>query len=237
MTHQDEGSQALRAPFPEGFIKRKPKGGRSLSYVPGERVIERLLDVLGPDGWSWELLAVEILPDGALVRGRLTALGRVADGVDFHEYAAAKGGGLAPEATANAIKGADTGALVRAARLLGVGLELWHDGEPAAGSTPEGRPATDGERMACRASAAQLGWDDDGLDDHIRRSEAYSEPLTGAGAQRLRFDLAMMRAKRVRGKLGISGKELVDRVGGNPTKMDIEELENELLKLEREASV
>jgi hypothetical protein len=47
----------------------------------------------------------------------------------------------------------------------------------------------------------------------------------------------MMRAKRVRGKLGISGKELVDRVGGNPTKMDIEELENELLKLEREASV
>lgn len=233
----DNSAQNLRTRFPRELVKSRPKGGGRLSYIPGERIIERLLDVLGPGGWSWEILAVELMPDGALVRGRLSVLGGSVDGVDYHEFSRAKGGdSLAPEAMANAVKSADTGALVRAARLLGVGLELWHDGEPAAAESPTARPASEGELMACRASAAMLGWDDDGLDAHVAQADAYSQPLTSDGARRLRYDLAMLRARRVRGELGLSAADFVERVGGDPRKMKLDQLEERLAEIEREAA-
>lgn len=122
-------ADVLSRAFPQEILRKKDgQGGRKLTYVPGWAVIERLNDALGVGKWGWES-DYHLEGSTVIVTGILTALGQRYVGEDAAVLMQRRGGnGLAPDAMANAVKGAATGALVRASRLLGVGLHLYRSG-------------------------------------------------------------------------------------------------------------
>jgi hypothetical protein len=145
----------LQRDFNEGVLRKKRgQGGRDLSYVPSWAVIERLNEVLGVGGWSWRLVSRERDGDAVVVFGELLALGQVFSGEDCAEIMKAKAGGFAPDALANAWKGAASGAFVRAARLLGVGTYLYRKGDPSEVELDERE-----ERRAVRSKPAKATMD------------------------------------------------------------------------------
>lgn len=114
----------LKMPFPSSDIRwrvgfRDDAGhrGSALAYVEARTVMNRLDDVLGPDGWSSEIKPIQ--EDGRLTGAicRLTIFVEGGEVVreDF---------GAAPEGQ-EAIKGAASDALKRAAVQFGVGRYLY----------------------------------------------------------------------------------------------------------------
>ena len=99
---------ALSKKFPPSTIRQVPVGGGvTADYVPASVVIEKLLAILGPFSWH-----VRGTPDGHVV-GALTLH---IDGREVTVEGVGEGSDL---------KSAESDALKRAARMVGVGLHLW----------------------------------------------------------------------------------------------------------------
>lgn len=157
MAQDDSGSEVvpsvyaqLAARFTASDHKTKTIGGTGLTYVDGETVVSRLNEVLGFDGWSFEVVDVTVLEDEVWARGRLTVYtekravireqtgGQIINrtrGTPARPYVPAEGD--RPEQPAvpaekgkvielsNDIKGAVTDCLKKCATLVGVGLYLY----------------------------------------------------------------------------------------------------------------
>lgn len=119
-----------------GPMKKHPHTGAN--YHDGEAIITHLNYALGPDGWDWEWLdqGFDADADAVWVLGRLTARVVAQDGEGYRTTACVKtvkGWKAASRKKSDKslyqlgddFKGADTDALKRAARLLGVGLDAW----------------------------------------------------------------------------------------------------------------
>jgi len=152
--------EALRTPWPKKLHHAKP--GSGATYVHTAHYIDRLNAVFGVGGWgwrsSWSLHCEEVV-----VEGHLEVLDHDYPGWDAHPINKKRDGGSIPGALGDAIKGAESGALVRACRLLGIGLELWAEGgqEPLGGGHPRGAspPMTVGKELNMISSVAKaLGW-------------------------------------------------------------------------------
>jgi hypothetical protein len=142
--------QRLSERFPVEAHKTKSIGGRDLIYVDGEMVVSKLNEVLGFDGWSFEIGQITVLEDEVWATGKLTVYsgGRVivreqaggqiinrtrgiparpaqeADGERPYVPAQPAQKGQVIE-LANDIKGAVTDCLKKCATLVGVGLYLY----------------------------------------------------------------------------------------------------------------
>lgn len=121
-----------------GPMKKHPHSGAN--YHEGEAIITHLNYALGPDGWDWEWLDQGFDDDGdnVWVLGRLTArisgLNATGEGEITRSAIKTTKGWKAVSRKKNDksiyqlgqdYKAADTDALKRAARLLGVGLDAW----------------------------------------------------------------------------------------------------------------
>lgn len=254
MTNEEE-VRALRRPFPPSLVEKKPgQGGKSIDYVAGDRYIERLLDVLGTS-WSWKILEWKILESPAMVvvRGRLTVDDEHRDGMDYHPVQSSRATGeISADAVGNALKSADTGALVRAARLLGVGLELWRDGEPAT-AVAAARAPIKRQMDAIRAIGRVLELDDEGI-QVLAEDEgicARGCDLDRDGAARLIATLShramkresaeerqsmMGRIKKIRQALGWDAKALIAALDGDPRRIPLATLEPMVVSLEEKIS-
>lgn len=132
-----------------GPLLKHPQTGAN--YHEGEAIIAHLNYSLGPDGWDWEWLDQGVDDDGSevWVLGKLTArvtkLNPAEEGVittasvktvrGYQPIGKKKDGSRI--SIGNDYKGADTDALKRAARLLGVGLDAW----AKAPQQPQRRPS------------------------------------------------------------------------------------------------
>lgn len=161
-----EMTASLSAPFPANAIQTKsiPRQ-RPLSYVAGHTYIRRLIDATG-NGWDWQIKSFDPRPYGAtrngneqlllIVTGTLTIPGLGSrDGMGVQVVTAETGG-------EDMWKGAQTDALKNAARLFGVGLELYgpdyEAGEVAdAPVQRQNAPQRDEEREKAMKSVFALG--------------------------------------------------------------------------------
>ena len=115
----------LTRPFPPELVKqRQGQGGKTLSYVETHAVIARLNE--GCDAWSFEVVEHQVLDEEVIVVGKLNADGVVKSA--FGGSAITRDREGRPVSIADALKGAASDALKKAASLLGVGLELYGGG-------------------------------------------------------------------------------------------------------------
>lgn len=123
--------QKLTARCEPADHRTKPAGGRELTYVDGETIVSRLNDVLGYDGWSFEVGQINVLEREVWATGRLTVY--TGERTIVREQA---GGQIINRTRAgeivelgNDIKGAVTDCLKKCATLVGVGLYLYDPNE------------------------------------------------------------------------------------------------------------
>jgi len=114
-----------------------PKGGADLDYISTEQCITRLNDVLGVDGWEFEIREHGCENNTLWALGRLTAHfpTRTVAREQFGECATSRG-----MADGDARKGAGSDALKKCATLIGVALYL-SDKAPATPPPAPARPA------------------------------------------------------------------------------------------------
>ncbi len=130
----DEQRTALMGPIPTSAVKqRKGAGGMMLDHVTGEYVMRRLLEILGPDGWSTSFVTPPMVVSTIEAGGsyvvtasscvRLTAAGVSKEDVGVHVATSRSVG----DAIEFALKSCATDAFKRAARQWGnaVGLALY----------------------------------------------------------------------------------------------------------------
>lgn len=124
-------------------------------YHDGEQIISHLNYALGPDGWDWEELerGYDEMADQVWVRGKLTArfVGETPNGYatttatkiecGWNEVKRKRDDRTQLVDLGNDYKGADTDALKRAARLIGVGLDAWEKGGGGQGQAGNARPS------------------------------------------------------------------------------------------------
>jgi hypothetical protein len=120
----------LSARFEPGDHKQRPQGGQTLTYVPADKYIERLNQVLGA-AWSWSVTKVHIEAGDkyAIVHGTLSYH---VDGVTYSKDGVGMGQDLTTskkEELDKIVKTANSEAIKNAAKLLGVGLYLYDEGE------------------------------------------------------------------------------------------------------------
>lgn len=98
-----------------------PKGGKNIDYLATEQVVSRLTEVLGMDGWSFNVLREGRDGDTLWCVGRLSVFfpAHVVEREQFGECDTGKGMGVG-----DARKGAGSDALKKCASLVGVGLYL-----------------------------------------------------------------------------------------------------------------
>lgn len=143
---------ALSVPFPQAAIQVKQvPGQRPLSYVAGHTYIHRLIDATS-NVWDWQIKSFDPRPYGEtagkngqpgnarlllIVTGTLTIPGLGSrDGMGVQVVTAETGG-------EDMWKGAQTDAIKAAAKLFGVGLELYgpdYESGDAPPAVPQGRP-------------------------------------------------------------------------------------------------
>jgi hypothetical protein len=114
----------LEKPFPAEQIKQRAGSfGKSLDYIEGHAVIQRLNDAF--DGqWSFEIVSHEVLESEVIVRGKLTAEG--ISKVQFGSSQVTRHKETKEVISlADDLKAAATDALKKAATLFGVGLHLY----------------------------------------------------------------------------------------------------------------
>lgn len=201
--------ERLEAEFPSAMLGSVSKGGTKLTYVPVSEVIQRLNDVLGMTGWSWEATRVwrdEVSPDWVLATGRMTA---TIDGVTSTK--SGEGGvkvkylrdGVTLVDLGDEFKGAASDALKKAAQKFGVGLYL---------SRKEG--ARRYEEPAPTRDAIEEGW----LDAADQRDAAakLAEDIKAGGA-----DVAQA-MREYRDRLGVIWP---------PTRDEYDKLRTELARI------
>lgn len=116
---------ALYAPFPKEVERQLDKGGVTLTYIPVSEVINRLNEVYGILGWSYEILKSErdaLDPDFIVAHVRLTIGSTIKDGIGGQKIKRTRDGGILDLGDEH--KGAVSDALKKAAQSLGVGLYL-----------------------------------------------------------------------------------------------------------------
>ena len=107
-------TEILTRPFPDNEIKHRPgPGGKSLAYVSGASITQRLNQAFDHQ-WSYDI--VKSWDDGAtvFVQGQLEAEGIKKVNI-----------GTAESSKPDALKSATTDALKRCALLFGIGLHLY----------------------------------------------------------------------------------------------------------------
>lgn len=118
--------------FPQEVERQLKKGGAFLTYIPVSEVITRLNNVLGFDGWSYEIVKCErdsLDPDFIVAHVRMTVY---PDGDKFVSISKDGFGGQKIKRTkqgeivdlGDEFKGAVSDALKKAAQTLGIGLYL-----------------------------------------------------------------------------------------------------------------
>ena len=118
MTDQKTIAAALAAPFkPEELKSRPGRGGNTFTYVDARSVAQRLDDVLGIDGWQFEVQVADLAKH--VVKGTLTAVvgGKSVQREDFGYPNGAEA--MEP------LKEGATDALRRCAAQFGVGRSLY----------------------------------------------------------------------------------------------------------------
>ena len=127
--------QILEKPFDQNQIKqREGNFGRTLDYVEGHSIIQRLNDAFDA-AWSFTILKHEILTetDEVIVVGQLNADGIVKSQFGSSKITRARESGEIIS-LADDLKAAATDALKKAATLLGVGLHLYRNDPPQTGN-------------------------------------------------------------------------------------------------------
>ena len=123
--------QRLAERFAPEAHRVKDIGSAKLTYVDGETVISRLNEVLGVDGWSFEVKDIHILENEVWALGRLTAV------IDGKTVVREQVGGQIINRKrlgeiielSNDIKGAITDCAKKCATLVGIGLYLYDPSE------------------------------------------------------------------------------------------------------------
>jgi hypothetical protein len=119
--------ELLEKPFaPKQIKQRVGNFGRTLDYVEGHSVIQRLNDAFDAQ-WSFEILRHEILEDKdeVIVQGKLTAENVVKTQFGSSQIARARNTGEIIS-LADDLKAAATDSLKKCATMLGVGLQLYN---------------------------------------------------------------------------------------------------------------
>lgn len=139
--------QVLCAPFEAEEVKIRSQSGRNLHYVTARTVMNRLDDVLGPNGW-WDDYAS--FRDGA--KCSLTI--RMPDGEPVTKHGI--GGVTAMNDPSDSDKTGESDALKRAAVKFGIGRYLYRDGVPGylGSQPPPPEPARPQPRAPQRQQAA-----------------------------------------------------------------------------------
>ena len=165
----------LNDPFPREMLRSVSKGGTSLTYIPVSEVIARLNDVLGEQGWSYQITDrwttgdSNGCPEWVMTQVRVT--------VNHESFREAIGGqqvkfkrdGSGPVDIGDEWKGAVSDALKKAAQAFGVGLELARTDEAMQAST--GPKPLDVERYGKVCEKHGLTVND--------VAEAYGTPVEG----------------------------------------------------------
>lgn len=121
----------LNEHFPKEVERQLKKGGTYLTYIPVSEVITRLNNVLGFDGWSYEIIKCErdaLDPEFIVAHVRLNVLGNdkfghaFRDGFGGQKIKRTKAGDIVD--LGDEFKGAVSDALKKAAQALGIGLYL-----------------------------------------------------------------------------------------------------------------
>lgn len=116
-----EQKEQLGGDLPRDVVKTRSQGGQNLRYVEGWYVIERLNQVFGYDGWSFEAGAITVtgIGDKSVVYVPVTLR---ACGTTRGDVGAAVTAGKGADALETALKAAVTDGLKRAARTFGTTL-------------------------------------------------------------------------------------------------------------------
>jgi hypothetical protein len=108
---------------PDQIKQRNGSFGRTLDYIEGHSVIQRLNEAF--DGcWSFEIISHDILDEEVMVQGKLSADGVVKTQFGSSSITRAKDDGGIISLAAD-LKAAATDSLKKCATLLGVGLYLY----------------------------------------------------------------------------------------------------------------
>lgn len=140
--------ELLEQPFsPEQIKQRAGNFGRTLDYIEGHAVIQRLNDAF--DGqWSFLIKSHEILEAEVVVLGELTADGFTKMQFGSSSITRAKNSGEIISLTDD-LKSASTDCMKKCATMFGVGLHLY-SGDPAPGKpvTKSARPVIENDPFA-----------------------------------------------------------------------------------------
>lgn len=105
----------LAAPFDASEIKERPgRGGMTFSYVDARAVMQRLDDVLTPEGWDFQS---SVIPGSDIVHGKLTIGGNIREDYGYPNS----------DQDDEPIKAASSDALKRCAVMYGIGRHLYDD--------------------------------------------------------------------------------------------------------------
>ena len=124
--------ELLEKPFaPEQIKQREGNYGKTLDYIEGHAIIQRLNDAFDAR-WSFEILEHEIQKDNdeVIVLGKLSAGDAVKTQFGSSRITRAIETGEVIS-LADDLKAAATDAIKKCATLLGVGLNLYNNGNPA----------------------------------------------------------------------------------------------------------
>jgi hypothetical protein len=130
----EQTRKLLQAPFrPEQIKQRQGSFGKTLSYVEGSAVIERL-NIAFDHAWSFEVLSIDINTDAGevIAHVRIRAAGQIKDGYGSSQIKLQRQRGEIID-LGNDIKAACTDALKKTATLYGVGLHLYQNPDLVAG--------------------------------------------------------------------------------------------------------
>ncbi len=123
--------ELLEKPFdPEQIKQREGHYGKMLDYIEGHSVIQRLNDAFDAE-WSFEILEHKVLSetDEVIVLGKLSAADVVKTQFGSSRITRARESGEMIS-LADDLKAGATDALKKCATQLGVGLNLYNDGDP-----------------------------------------------------------------------------------------------------------
>lgn len=202
----------LAARFPTEDHAKVNKGGGDQTYVPAEKVISRLNDVLGVAGWSFRVLREGENDVEAWVLGELTATidGKTVTRQQYGNQERTVGRGEREKPVIDRFKKAGTDALKKCASLMGVALYLYdaderHEVEAEMREAARPKPGTVGARVMARAEARHI--EENGA---VTKSNDGPRPLptttdevraaamvTGANPLRARWERLVAEAERV----------------------------------------
>jgi len=146
----------LAEPFDPSEIKERPgRGGMTFSYVDARAVMQRLDEVLTPEGWDFQS---SVIPGTDIVHGKLTIGGNIREDYGYPNS----------DQDDEPVKAASSDALKRCAVMFGIGRHLYSDNTHSrtspTGNGRSSRPSVTagrGEPPSSRPAPSQPDWLDD----------------------------------------------------------------------------